>query len=132
MIEYLNIEENKIYKLEKLKELFYTKIKTDELVEQCTFEEWVEENLVENKGFLVGIKHKKYYVEKYIEKMNKCPSFVSFDLTASTDEVVGYYLDTYKNEALNAWNYNVEYLKINGEMTEQDLRIDIILNVLCN
>ena len=55
MIEYLNIEENKIYKLEKLKELFYTKIKTDELVEQCTFKEWLEENLVENKGFLMKV-----------------------------------------------------------------------------
>lgn len=132
MRQFLDIEENRVWTLEDLKSLFDYKIKHDQLIDQCNFEEWLEDNLVENKGFLVGIKHKKYYVEKYMEKMNKCPIFVSFDLTANTDEVVGYYLDTYKNEALNAWNYNVEYLKINGEMTEQELRIDIILNVLCN
>ena len=50
MRQFLDIEENRVWTLEDLKSLFDYKIKHDELNDQCDFEEWLEDNLVENKA----------------------------------------------------------------------------------
>lgn len=44
MRQFLDIEENRVWTLEDLKSLFDYKIKHDQLIDQCNFEEWLEDN----------------------------------------------------------------------------------------
>lgn len=79
MRQFLDIEENRVWTLEDLKSLFDYKIKHDELNDQCDFEEWLEDNLVENKGFLVEV------VWLQMSEWNECNNNIITDFLVRKD-----------------------------------------------
>ena len=85
------------------------------------------------------VKGKDYYLGKFREAEEECRRISVEDIgtdenwdgifgdTASTDEVVGYYISFYGDEALSMWTSNTEHL---SNPTEQDKAVDRILKSL--
>ena len=86
------------------------------------------------------MKDRSYYESKYESRMDKIyremkeegvkdidyACTMEFDQTANAEEVVGYYLENYGDNALKYWKMNTE----NIEMTEQDKVVTEILERL--
>ena len=86
------------------------------------------------------MKNRNYYESIYQNRMDEiyremkeegvrdidCACTMEFDQTANAEEVVGYYLANYGDNALKDWKANTEDI----EMTEQDKTVTEILEQL--
>lgn len=85
------------------------------------------------------MKTKQYYTDAYVQRMDKLidklkdlPGYdgtqatEEFEATGSADEVVGYYIFNYADDALKVWKFNTE----NVELSDQDKEVTKILEQL--
>ena len=57
------------------------------------------------------MKDKQYYVDKYNEFFDYVVYDGEFEEVATAEEIVGYYIVTYEERALEQWNENLHYAK---------------------
>ncbi len=75
-------------------------------------------------------KDKEYYINVYKKCLDYCQrvteargeedSFVLFNEICNAEEIVGYYLDTYGNDAQHAWLDNIRDTELNTVQLEVD------------